>query len=206
MKIRLLLAALLVATTPIAHATTYKCKMSDGRTVFQDIPCAPEARTEHVGGGQRDSGSTWLFEKRTDGNGKAACLVQSPSIGFGSRYRPVAVARLRVEYSKEGEVVELVSASEPGTPSMPFSANTTGVGINITGQAFLSDVRLSPTGTLRFGDKDSTRLVKQLQTDEPFVIRARHIKSDALYDSVPERMDGFVAAQQLARDCVSTIR
>lgn len=205
MKTRLLVISILLVASPVAFATTYKCKMADGRTVFQDIPCAPEARTEHVGG-QRDAGSAWQFEKRTDGNGKAGCFVQSPSIGLGSRYRPVAVARLRVEYTKEGEIAELVSAAEPGTPSMPFSTNTNGVGINIAGQAFLSDVHLSPSGTLRFGAKDTARLVKQLQTEDSFVVRARHIKSDALFDSTGERFDGFLSAQQLARDCVATIR
>lgn len=204
MKNRALIACLLLATSPLAYATTYKCKMADGRTVFQDIPCAPDAKTENVRGGQQ--GSAWVFEKRNDSEGKPACFVQSPSIGFGSRYRPIAVARLRVEYTKDGAIAELVSAAEPGTPSMPFSANTNGVGINIKGQAFLSDVRLSPNGTLRFGAKDSAKLVTQLQADEPFVIRARHIKSEALFDSMGDRIEGFVAAQQLAQDCVATTR
>lgn len=206
MKKSLLLASVVALVSPLACATTYKCKTADGKTTFQDIPCAPETKTEHVGGSQRSAWSAWQFEKRTDGSGKAGCFVTSPSIGFGSRYRPVMVARLRIEYAKEGEIAELVSVAEPGTPSMPFSANTNGVGINVTGQAFLSDVRLSPNGTLRFGANDSGRLLKQLLADEPFIVRARHIKSDALFDSVGERTTGFAAAQQLARDCVTTLR
>lgn len=182
----------------------YRCVSPDGRTAFQELPCASQDRSAPVPVQTGRAGRDWNFLKlKDDMTGRVQCTVESPSF-------PVAVdqhSRVKSVYFQAvwvGVSPSLVVRSS--TTDSTFHIDYAGTGLRVNRGNFVGFEMRPKSGMLAFTDATSGKLIEQMKLGGAVRTRLRFWPYDTAYDSEELSLQGFKQAMALAEQCQASQR